>query len=206
MTQMAGYAADVPPRDMRAVARRAVETEIAAVAVDLFGRQGFEATTVAQIAEAAGISQRTFFRYFATKQDAVVGQLAELGAVLHDALVARPDDEDPWAALGAALHELAEANLADPDWALRSVRMLATTPALRAAQIDKHQAWQASLVPEVARRLRGQGADDPELAAAALVAAALGCLDVASEAWVAGDGAEPFGALLDRALRAVRPY
>lgn len=56
-----------------------MRAEIAAVAVRLFQEQGFEKTTVDQIAAEAGLSRTSFFRYFATKEDVVLGHLEELG-------------------------------------------------------------------------------------------------------------------------------
>jgi len=52
--------------------RRATEVEVGAAALELFERQGVAATTVGEIARAAGISERTFFRYFSSKEEAVL--------------------------------------------------------------------------------------------------------------------------------------
>ena len=75
--------------------RRAVRTQIAEAAMALFVAEGFDETTVDQIASAVGISSRSVFRYFATKEDMVVGHLDEIGERLAAALEARPRDESP---------------------------------------------------------------------------------------------------------------
>ncbi|XVU28462.1 TetR family transcriptional regulator [Actinoplanes sp. CA-054009] len=59
--------------DLRERRRLATQAEIEAVALELFGERGSERTTVEDIATAAGVSQRTFFRYFPTKEDAALG-------------------------------------------------------------------------------------------------------------------------------------
>jgi AcrR family transcriptional regulator len=78
------------PPTLRNRATRAVRAEIAAVAIRLFLEQGFEKTTVDQIAVEAGLSRTSFFRYFATKEDVLLGHLEELGQKVRDALAARP--------------------------------------------------------------------------------------------------------------------
>ena len=60
--------------------RRVVQAELLAEALDLFLSQGFEATTVDQTARAAGMSRRSFFRYFASKGDVLALALAATGA------------------------------------------------------------------------------------------------------------------------------
>ena len=66
--------------------RQAAYAEITAIAMGLFLEQGFEQTTIDQIAAKAGISRRSFFRYFGTKEDIVLGDLAADGERMRDAL------------------------------------------------------------------------------------------------------------------------
>ncbi|MGI8756023.1 MAG: TetR family transcriptional regulator, partial [Acidimicrobiales bacterium] len=67
-------------------------TELAAIAFALFNQQGFEVTTVDDIARAAGISRRTFFRYYASKNDAVWGDFDGLLQAMERWLAETPDD------------------------------------------------------------------------------------------------------------------
>ena len=60
------------------------------VAIELFTEKGFEGTTVDDVAEAAGISQRSFFRYFASKDDLLAASVVKVGAVLAEAVAACP--------------------------------------------------------------------------------------------------------------------
>src|SRR4051812_710609 len=84
---------------LRERTRRAVRAELVEIAVNLFLTQGFEATTVEQIAAAAGLSRRSYFRYFASKDDVFVEVISVLGQGVAAALTARPPEEAPWAAL-----------------------------------------------------------------------------------------------------------
>lgn len=194
----------VVPNDLqgglREATRRAVRAEIAAAAVELFAEQGFEQTTVDQIAVAVGMSQRSVFRYFATKEDMVVGELIEEGHRALDALRARPADESPWLALRRSLDGCV-ASLST-EAGTRRARMLANTPALRIALTQKHLQWVELLRPELTRRLGP--VPRAELVAGSILTAVLSCLEVAGEHWVREDGAEPLAELFDAALAAIR--
>jgi AcrR family transcriptional regulator len=190
------------PPTLRNRTARAVRAEIAAVAMRLFQEQGFEKTTVDQIAAAAGLSRTSFFRYFATKEDVVLGHLEELGQKVLDALAARPAQEPPWQALRRAFDLLLEEASALPEQGLAMSRMLHDTPSLQARQLGKQLGWQDLLAPEVARLLGVPvAASDPR--PRALVAAALGCLNAAVDVWTAADGAVPLPDLLDQAMSAL---
>jgi AcrR family transcriptional regulator len=185
---------------LRERTRRAIRAEVSAAAFDLFDRQGFDSTTVEQIATAAGLSRASFFRYFKAKEDVVLLGLEERGIVIRQALIARPQEEAPWRSLHAALRTELERTEADGGRALRLSRMLATTPSLRARQMEKRQTWESLLVPEIARRMRLTPDDPTDPRATAMVAAALACLDAATEAWRHADGRLPLADLLDRAM------
>ena len=187
---------------MRDVARRAVRAEIAAKAMELFLDQGFEETTVNQIAASVGMSGRSLFRYFDTKEDMVIGGLVELGQDVAQALEHRPADEEPWTALRHALDVCVE-SLTGDQVGLRRAKMLADTPSLRTAMLDKQLRWQRMLVPHVEQRLRASGQPQP-LQARALVSAALSCLDVAATVWTEVEGGRPLADLVDEAFAAVR--
>ena len=180
---------------------RAVRAEVAAVAMRLFLEQGFDKTTVDQIAAAAGMSRTSFFRYFATKEDLVLGHLDELAYRVLDAFVARPESERVWKSLRRAFDSLIEETAASPEENMRMARMLRDTPALKARQLGKQLGWHAVLGPEVARRLHI--ADDAyDARPRALVAAAMACLNAAVETWTAANGTIDLAALLDQAMDA----
>ncbi len=182
-------------------ARQRAHEEIATVAMGLFLENGFEETTVDQIVAAAGIGRRSFFRYFGSKEDIVIGYLVTDGGVLRGELESQPEGIDVWAALTGALVSLDE-GAADRERPLAIARMVYDTPSLRARSIEKHLRWYDDLAPEVERRLGG-GKDAP-LRARAIVGCFVTCLDIAGEAWVRDGGTTPLSAYLDTALSTVR--
>ena len=195
---------DTGSSGLRERTRRAVRAEIGYVAMRLFLGRGFEATTMEQIANEVGISRRSLFRYFGTKEEIVLGNLVEAGMAVRDALEARPAGEPPWEALRAALESLTLEPGYSPERKLEISKMLYGTPSLRAAHLEKQLRWQELLVPNMQKRLGGVAGDRSGPRAQAIVACALTCLDVAVETWTRSDGEEDLARLYDRAVAAVR--
>lgn len=106
---------------------------VVAAALDLFASQGFEATSVEQIAQAAGVSRSTFFRQFGGKDDVVFSDHDLLIAQLRTFLVR--DHENPWAAVCAASVRVYKHFAADPDLARRRYVVVRQVPALREREI-----------------------------------------------------------------------
>ena len=183
--------------------RAAVREEVIAVAQRLFNEQGFDRTTVDQIAAETGLSRASLFRYFGTKEDIVLSGLQDVGRHIAAELAARPDDERPWEALRRAFDVTVRWTEERPEQALSSQRMFKETPSLRARSFEKRLAWQELMVPDIARRLRADRGRPEDVRPAALVAAALACLDTALTRWVACEGAVPMAELLDRAMGAI---
>lgn len=191
--------ADEARTGLWARSRQRAYAEITAVAMDLFLTKGFEHTTIDEIAAAAGISRRSFFRYFGTKEDVVLNHFVAEGAVLRAALQRRPADEEIWAALRGAIFSLAGES-PDTQRLLAISRMMYRTPSLRARSIEKHLQWYEDLAPEVERRL---GTADP-LRARVIVGCVVTCLDLAGEAWTEDGGSTPLETYFDAALDALR--
>ncbi len=183
--------------------REVVREEIIQASLRLFLHQGFDATTIDQIVNEVGVSRRSFFRYFGTKEDVVLGDLVSRGEVIAAELAKRPVEEDPWSALRNAFHESQEIIRGEQSSELAFGRMLFDTPSLRARFLEKQSRWQSLFVPLIASRLspRSEGTN---VRATAIVAAALACLDAASEAWIAADGDATLSDLYDEAVAAVR--
>ncbi|WP_311214731.1 MULTISPECIES: TetR family transcriptional regulator [unclassified Arthrobacter] len=188
--------------DVRQRARDALRQGIAEVALALFDERGFSAVTVDEIAEAAGISRRTFFRHFATKEDVVFTNIMENGIILRDALALVPSDVHAWSAVHAAFLQSADSvDLAREQWLL-VLRVIQATPALRARNIEKHFTWAQLLAPEIETRLHGS-VIARRRKSLTLASAALACLDVALSEWAAGGGEERFRDVLTDTFAAI---
>ena len=105
--------------------RRIIETRRAIVesARELFERNGYTETTVDQIAEAADVAPRTFFRYFPTKEMLLFADFDEVRAAMLERLEASPPDEDPLVSLGRELRIMAESVHAQRDELVWGFRM-----------------------------------------------------------------------------------
>jgi len=106
---------------------------VVAAALDLFATHGFEATSVEQIAQAAGISRSTFFRQFGGKDDVVFSDHEAVLAQLR-AYLARPH-ENPWVAVCEACVQVFRHFAADPELARRRYAVVRQIPALRDREI-----------------------------------------------------------------------
>ena len=188
--------------NLRELGKNAIRAEVAQRAIVLLDERGFDQTTVEEIASAVGISPRSFFRYFPTKEDLVIGNLMAMGQLVEEALRSRPADEAPWTALRAAMAPLVRTAEADPVNVLRSTRVGLSTAGLRARTLERNAVWADLLAPVLTERLFGQK-NHTEMAAQALAQSALACLYVATLAWSAGDGSESYDFLLDEAFEAV---
>lgn len=179
------------------------------VAVDLFLTRGYAETTVDEIAAVAGMSKRSFFRYFASKEAVVLGGLEAMGQGLAARLDQLPVEMPAWPALRASLDFLVEQWDIEPEGGLARLRLLHTTPALTAYYLEQVSRWPDVLIPHLAgRRLPGNGTSNVSPAdpsSHALIGAALACLHAAETAWLAEDGSVQFSALLDLAMGAVSP-
>ncbi|WP_054264664.1 TetR family transcriptional regulator [Massilia antarctica] len=188
---------------LRERTRLAMRAEVSEVAFRLFAAQGFDKTTVEQIAAEAGLSRTTFFRYFGTKEEIVLGKFSEFGLHVAAALAARPADEAAWSALRRAFDVVIDGTAGDAPQALALMRLLSDACALMTRRWEKTQGWQSLLAPEIARRLGADGQPGNALRAHALTASAIACLDAATDAWSAGDGAIALADLLDQAMGAL---
>ncbi|MEU6643328.1 TetR family transcriptional regulator [Saccharomonospora sp. NPDC046836] len=84
--------------------KAATRTALQEAALRLFAERGYENTTVRDVASAAGVTERTFFRYFSAKEELVLGEVLDLIPELREQIVGRPAAEGPYqAVLGALL-------------------------------------------------------------------------------------------------------
>ncbi|MGC4940336.1 helix-turn-helix domain-containing protein [Kribbella sp. DT2] len=181
--------------------RQLVAQEILDTALRLFTEQGYEETSIAQVAREAGVSDRTVFRYFRTKEDLLGGNQQEFSRVLAAAVRDQPAEADVWTALRAAI-AAAQAMNESREQALERFRLLHGTAALRAGWLEKRLRLQEDLLPFVKARMGALGGNDH--GARAVIATVFACLDTASTTWVAEHGKGEIMDLYDECIAAVR--
>ena len=147
-------------------------------ALALYGERGFENTTVADIAERAGLTKRTFFRYFTDKREVLFGGAAALQELFVREVAGAPASASPLDAVTAALEAAGSMFEERREYAARRQQIIAANPELQERELIKL----ASLAAAVAEALRARGVGDP----AAMLAAETGItvFRVAFERWV----------------------
>lgn len=186
------------PVGLRERKRQRTRAAVQAAALELFARQGYDATTCEQIAAAAEVSPATFFRYFPTKEDVVLADEYDelMRALLHD----RPPGESPVVAVRRSLAAgLAAIYPADVETIRERLRLVLSVPALRARRYDQLRDMETLLAGELAGRM-GATADDLEVRVVARAIAA--AATVAVEDWAEHGGHLP--AIVDRAFAALQ--
>jgi AcrR family transcriptional regulator len=156
-------------------------------ALELFEAKGYEHTTVREITDAVDVSERTFFRYFASKEDLALSFVRDATGALLQALAARPPAEEPLTALRRAFRESLGRLTADggvpgskPTY-LSVLELIETTPALLAAHLRYVYDHDDDLVGVLARREGVDPATDPRPRILAAIFASLAAL--ASRDW-----------------------
>lgn len=181
-----------------------MQSELIDAAVSLFAEHGYEAVTVDQIAAAAGLSKRSFFRYFTSKDEVVLGKIDRQGDQFVAALADRPDGESPWVALRRMFDD-AVAHGSDPvgeRHAAEINRIIQSSEALRAGYLQRMQHAQDLVVEELDRRERRRRADAwSSVAGPSLVGAAFAALLTAHA--VSQREHTPFASALDAAMTAI---
>ena len=178
-------------------AREETRARIESAALDLFTTEGFERVTTDEIADAAGISRRTFFRYVSTKADAVWGDFDAHVLRLEALLInAATDDRSVLASICDAYVEVNDYAEADLPMLRQRMRLILTEPALLAHSQVRYTAVDRVVAAHVARRT-GVHPDGlvPRLVATSTRAAAT----TAFEVWLA-DGSMPLAAALHQAF------
>jgi AcrR family transcriptional regulator len=168
-------------------------------ALDLFAAQGYDAVSVAQIAERAGVSKMTFFRHFPDKREVLFAGQELHGRLLADAIAAAPAGATPLAAVGAALDAATAAFTPEQrDFGPRLLAVIAASGELRERAAYKR----ASLAAAMAAALRERGVAGPS----ADLAAELGARAFyqAFERWVEPGSGESYGELARHALDELR--
>ncbi|MFE6870382.1 TetR family transcriptional regulator [Kitasatospora sp. NPDC057692] len=205
--------APVQEPGLRARKKQRTRDALIEAAHRLFLGQGFARTTVDEIAGAVDVSQRTFFRYFANKDEVALAVLAEAEDHFIELLRARPAEETPFQAMRAAIvgswrergagHDTGPGSVTA---ALELIRMIENTPTLLAAHLRRVTEQEQVVIRVLAER---EGVDPAgDLRPAVLAAAFGGVLRAAHLSWSADQeetGPEGMIALIDRHLDLLAP-
>jgi mycofactocin system transcriptional regulator len=182
------------PGGRRRITSRA---ELEQVAFGLFDRLGFEGTTVGHIARAAGISRRTFFRYFASKNDVPWVGFEERLERMRACLAGCPPQAPLAEAIRLGVVAFHEAAPGEEGWQRRRLELILRVPALQAHSMLRYAAWRR-VIAEFAARRTGQPPDS--LLPVTLGYAVQGLSVAACEKWLAG--ADPdLGRLIGAGVR-----
>jgi AcrR family transcriptional regulator len=192
---MSTTAAEVGLRERKKAATRQA---LHHAAVRLAIAHGADNVTIEAVADAAGVSRRTFSNYFASKEEALFHGDHQRIAVLIGMVRARPPGEAPWPALTAAAREFyRQLGELDPAWVAQT-RLLRSQPALLAQQVNTFAAVERELAAEVTARATEP---DPSGVRAKLAAATfMAALRVALHIWLDAPAEQSLDELVDRAL------
>lgn len=172
---------------------------LVAAALDLFAERGYDQVTVAEIAERAGLTRSTFFRYFPDKRDVLAAGQAVMSRLLVEGIAGAPAGAGPLDAVAAGLDNVAGSMTSfNRELAPRVRAVIASSAELQARDQLKH----VSLVADVAAALQDRGVPDP----VASLAAEIGMLAFRDgfATWTASDGGPGLVALVREALAKLR--
>jgi AcrR family transcriptional regulator len=137
-------------------------------ALRLFADRGYDATTIEAIADEAGVSPRTFFRYFTAKDEVLDMGWQQRREQLAELVDAAPAEDDDHAAAARVLVAMAESFEPERERVLLRARALRSSPALRGRNADTAAAWEHTLADGLARR---RGLAEPDVRARSVAAA-----------------------------------
>ena len=168
------------------------------IALELFDERGFEHVTVDDIAERAEISRSTFFRYFPTKEDVLIGRADEHLDELRDAFVARAPDEPVLRSLRHSLEALAASYEAERSDFVAMRRIAEDHPSILARGLEHQAAWEETFAELLADRL--QDTAGPGLRSRVVAGAVMAAVRVAIDEWLAEGGSRDLQALIGEAF------
>ncbi len=171
--------------------------EVARAALDLFSRQGYDETTVREIAAAVGVSRRTFFRYYDSKRDVVWGEFDAELVRLADELQAAPSGEPMMDVLRRAVVATNRFGAGELDELRIRIGLIGSVPSLVAHSAVRYTEWCDVVADFVAART---GCAPDELDPQTVARACLGAATAAFSGWARHD-TDDLGGAVDRAFR-----
>lgn len=177
--------------------KRKTREALREAAVALFAEKGYGRTSIEEIASAADVSRRTFFRYFGSKEGVIFADAGAQGEAVIQALLAQPLDAVPLVAFRDAVVALAAAVQADQESILASQRLIVGTLELRTRAAEIAREFRSELAGAFATR--GSRAE-PNEADGILAGVAIAVLTAALEDWVAAGGRDDLADRLRRSF------
>lgn len=167
-------------------------------ALDLYLERGFEQTTVADIAQRAGVTARTFFRHYADKREVLFAGSTILAERMVEGLAAAPAGSSPIEAVAAALDAAADVLGHNREWSSRRMKVIEANAELMERELIK----MATLSAALADGLRTRGVAEPDASLAAQ--SGIVVLQVAFGRWVTGVGDDDLGRAMRASLQRLR--
>jgi AcrR family transcriptional regulator len=173
--------------------------QIADHAFALFMTQGFESTTIEQIATAAEVGTRTLYRYYPTKESLIVDFVeSSLGAAAAE-LRKQPDDLALPQALYSMIETVMRVTREDSERVLAVYRLAEQAPSVKARLAEQALRWRIEVAGEVSRRTGGGAQAD--LVAALVAANTMNIIDITMRTWVMGGGVRNPDSIAEEVLR-----
>jgi AcrR family transcriptional regulator len=163
-------------------------------ALELYGERGFDQTTVAEIAKRAGLTERTFFRYFADKPEVLFSGSEALQEGIVTLVTDAPDSAPPLVAVASALAATAGFFQDVRDYSVMRQAVIEANPGLRERELIK----MARLASAIALALRQRGVGEP--AATLAAEAGVAAFKTAFQRWISEPGQQDFAALIRESI------
>ncbi|MBI2399312.1 MAG: TetR family transcriptional regulator [Xanthomonadales bacterium] len=191
-----------PPSLRREMKKDATRRALVRAANRRFHHAGFSQTTLDEICADAGVSRRTFFRYFENKEALAFPHRAERLERFLELLAAAPEGESPLASLRRIAQIFAAEYAANREQLIAQQRVVASTPSLIAVEHEIDRDWEEAMYRNFVQRLGGGG--DAELRARVLAGACIGVIRATMRHWFDVDGRADLGQLGLQALAALQ--
>ena len=172
------------------------------VALRLVAERGLDQVTVEDISEAADVATRTFFNYFSSKEEALLGNLPEKVATVQRMVVDRPAGETPLAAVCQVLRTMTLRLAERREERLLRQQVIERHPGLLARQLGEYASFEQALAAAVAERLGAGRAD--ALYCRVVAAVAVAAARSAVSTWMADKGRRPLAGMVDAAFAQLR--
>ncbi|MFI5533117.1 TetR family transcriptional regulator [Kitasatospora sp. NPDC051853] len=207
-------AADTGAGSRRAAAQRLqMRQDLATAAMDLFSSQGYEETTVDQIAAAAGVARRTFFRYFRSKEEAIFPDHDDTLVRVADLLASADSEEHPLDVVCRGIKEVLRMYASTPGVSVARYQLIRQVPALREREIAVVSRYERLFTRYLLGRFDAaeeippgwqRGGDDDSMLAEVSAAAVVAAHNHVLRRWLRAGGSGDVEAQLDHSFDVIR--